>query len=118
MTPETQALIEAAEAILTMTPVYSREVALFSKLRAAIASAKAAEEGGKWIDVKHELPPMGKLVIVSMGNIVQSCLYSWNEIDQCWSPFDGDFDCAPLNTFTHWQPLPAPPVEAREKEGL
>lgn len=86
------------------------------KAEAEFSSLRTSVGGEKWIDVKQELPPMGRLVIVSMGSIVQNCLYSWNGIDRCWSPFDEDFDTAPDGTFTFWQPLPAPPSLPNEKE--
>jgi hypothetical protein len=45
MTP-TRALIEAAEDLVkNVSPVYGSEMPIFRKLRAAISSAKAAEEG-------------------------------------------------------------------------
>jgi len=91
------------------------------RLIEALSRLSAMEKENHWISVEHELPPMGRLVIVSAGKVVQMCLYSWNGEDNAWSPFDEDFDCAPADTFTHWRPLPSPPKEAldvrRDKNG-
>ena len=63
----------------------------------------------KWISVEQELPEEGQLCIMFGNGVVQHALYSLDSESGEWWPQDDDFDAAPISTFTHWMPLPAPP---------
>ena len=111
-----KALIEAAEALVEWVLDEEKPNQLTDNLRAAIASAKAAEEETKWIDVRDELPYGEDHLLLLDGEPTRMLVGYGNRVTKCWMVQSVRLPGLPV---THWQPLPAPPViETREKEGL
>lgn len=102
--------ITEADAMQQLAEKYIRECGI---LRAELAKLKSVDAESAWIDVNQELPEYGQLCIMLCNGIVQHALYSLDDESGNWQPFDEDFDQAPFNTFSHWQPIPAAPLAGR-----
>ena len=76
--------------------------------------ALEAKGMGEWIDVKKELPPQGKEVIIvsSLRKVTSGWRRSLGE-DYTGRAARWHTGIYPTNDVTHWMPLPAPPKEPR-----
>jgi hypothetical protein len=92
-----------------------------SKSNNALAKGSPSEEGTGWISVEQELPVPGLNVLaIRVGSYSTSQHYTVYRTeplteDKMWTWRDNHSGCQEM-WFSHWQPLPAPPVAPPEKE--
>lgn len=87
-------------------------------IAAALDEYRKVDSCEGWIKCSERMPDDGFYVLVSDGH------WTWVEthfVEEChinnckmWLSANPEADPRPLNTFTHWQPLPEPPQESND----
>ena|ERR1035441_4598007 len=80
-----------------------------------LKAVRELAEQQRWIPATERLPEVGQFVTVVWGGVVQYDA-AMRSVEGCWYWSNQDADPAPINSFTHWRPLPAPPAEGDSHE--